>query len=47
MDQVYCGAVGADSESIAEGRFRALFNSTYQFMGLQSVDGILLEANEP
>jgi diguanylate cyclase (GGDEF)-like protein/PAS domain S-box-containing protein len=48
MDQVYSGAVvGADSEFIAEGRFRALFNSTYQFMGLQSVDGILLEANEP
>ncbi len=31
----------------SEQRFRSLFNSTYQFMGLLSPDGTLLEANEP
>ncbi|MBD2576378.1 PAS domain S-box protein [Oscillatoria sp. FACHB-1406] len=30
----------------SERRFRALFNSTFQFMGLLQPDGILLEANE-
>jgi PAS domain S-box-containing protein len=29
-----------------ERKFRAIFNSTYQFMGLMSVEGILLEANQ-
>jgi diguanylate cyclase (GGDEF)-like protein/PAS domain S-box-containing protein len=31
----------------SEQRFRSLFNSTYQFMGLLSVDGVLLEVNAP
>jgi PAS domain S-box-containing protein len=30
----------------SERRFRAIFNSTFQFMGLLSPDGILLEANQ-
>jgi PAS domain S-box-containing protein len=35
-------------ESIKESerKFRAIFNSTFQFVGLMSVDGILLEANQ-
>ena len=31
----------------SERRFRSLFNSTYQFMGLLSVDGMLWEMNDP
>lgn len=29
-----------------ERKFRAIFNSTYQYMGLMTVEGILLEANQ-
>lgn len=29
-----------------ERKFRAIFNSTFQFMGLMSVEGVLLEANQ-
>jgi PAS domain S-box-containing protein len=39
------GAEQAFRES--ENRFRTLFNSTFQFTGLLSPDGTLLEANEP
>lgn len=30
----------------SERKFRAIFNSTFQFMGLMTVDGILIEANQ-
>lgn len=30
----------------SERRFRAIFNSTYQFMGLLSPDGVVLQANQ-
>lgn len=36
----------ADAMKASERRFRAIFNSTFQFIGLLSPDGILLEANQ-
>ena len=36
----------ADALQISERRFRAIFNSTFQFIGLLSPDGIVLEANQ-
>ncbi|MDM9381869.1 PAS domain-containing protein [Chlorogloeopsis sp. ULAP01] len=38
----------AEEEALQESerRFRAIFNSTFQFIGLLTVDGILIEANQ-
>jgi len=36
----------ADALQVSERRFRAIFNSTFQFIGLLSPDGILLQANQ-
>jgi len=44
----YVGARNAAERSLrdAERRFRAVFNQTFQFSGLLSPDGIVLEANQ-
>jgi PAS domain S-box-containing protein len=36
----------ADELETSERKFRAIFNNTFQFTGLLSLDGILLEANQ-
>jgi PAS domain S-box-containing protein len=36
----------ANALQVSEQRFRAIFNSSFQFIGLLSPDGILLEANQ-
>ncbi|MFZ0468563.1 MAG: PAS domain S-box protein [Thiogranum sp.] len=38
--------LAAQALADSERRFRAIFNSTFQFIGLLSPDGILLEANQ-
>ncbi|HEY9775218.1 MAG TPA: CHASE3 domain-containing protein [Planktothrix sp.] len=35
-----------DKVAISEGKFKAIFDSTYEFIGLISPDGVLLEGNE-